>query len=282
MSKYFNFFPKTLYSLEDNTNDLVSVTNIISRFSFENSLKENTSAFYEYEIRDSDTPEIIARKYYDHVERHWIVLLFNDIIDPQFDWPLSDENFIKYVTKKYSKIVSVTINSGGTGYSNGYINVESSNGIGEGANIYYTVNSTGAINNVFIVSGGTNYMETPTLNVSGGSGANLTATVTNGLSWARNINNVESYYKIITTTSNYDGVEHVETLKITKEDYANTGTSSTNYTLQNGETVTRKITTKYETYFDYEQKLNEQKRKIRLLKPEFVPAVEKEFKRVIK
>jgi hypothetical protein len=37
-----------------------------------------------------------------------------------------------------------------------------------------------------------------------------------------------------------------------------------------------------QTYYDYEEELNESKRKINLLKSEFVPEVEKEFKRVVK
>lgn len=102
MAKYFNFFPKTFYSSNNSTSGLDTVTNIISRFSFESTLKENSSAFYKYSIQDSDTPEIIAYKYYGNSERHWIVLSFNNIVDPQYDWPLRYENFIKYVDTKYT------------------------------------------------------------------------------------------------------------------------------------------------------------------------------------
>jgi hypothetical protein len=104
MAKYFNYFSKTFYTSDDDSPGLDTVTNIISRFAFENSLKENSAAFYPYNIQDSDTPEIIARKYYDNVERHWIVLLFNDIIDPQFDWPLDQRTIIDFIdTKIYSQ-----------------------------------------------------------------------------------------------------------------------------------------------------------------------------------
>jgi hypothetical protein len=103
MANYFNNFPLTLYSLSANNNiNLDTVTNITARFAFEETLKENSSAFYPYEIKDTDTPEIIAAKYYNNPERHWIVLMFNDIIDPQYDWPLSYPNFIKYVGEKYA------------------------------------------------------------------------------------------------------------------------------------------------------------------------------------
>jgi hypothetical protein len=103
LASFFNFYPKTFYtSGANNVTSLDTVTNIIARFGFEAELKENSAAFYPYQIKDSDTPEIIASKYYGNPERHWMVLLFNDIIDPQYDWPLPYSNFIQYVSNKYT------------------------------------------------------------------------------------------------------------------------------------------------------------------------------------
>ena len=104
MAKFFNYFPKTFYTSNNNSTGIDTVTNIIARFGFEKKLKENSSAFYKYTIKDSDTPEIIAAKFYDNVERHWIVLLFNDIIDPQYDWPLQSDTLIDYINTKYSTV----------------------------------------------------------------------------------------------------------------------------------------------------------------------------------
>ena len=102
MPRFFNYFPKTLYTSNTRTAGVDTVTNIIARFGFESSLKNNSAAFYKYNVQESDTPEIIASKYYDNPERHWIVLLFNDIMDPQFDWPLQYQPFVDYVNTKYS------------------------------------------------------------------------------------------------------------------------------------------------------------------------------------
>lgn len=114
MANYFNYFPLTLYTSGDTNNSLDTVTNIIARFGFESSLKENSSAFYRYDIKDTDTPESIATKYYGDPEKHWIVLLFNDVIDPQYDWPLSYTNFTKYVNEKYAAngAANTTVQSG--------------------------------------------------------------------------------------------------------------------------------------------------------------------------
>ena len=114
MSKFFNYYPKTFYTSNNNSTGIDTVTNIIARFAFEKSLKENSSAFYKYTIKDSDTPEIIAHKFYDHSERHWIVLLFNDIIDPQYDWPLQSDTLIDYINTKLPKGIPL-LKAGGQG-----------------------------------------------------------------------------------------------------------------------------------------------------------------------
>ena len=100
MSKYFSYFPKTVYSL--NSSDVDAVTNIVSRFGFEQSFKNNSAVYYEYNVQDSDTPEIIANKFYGSSERHWAVLMINDIVDPQFDWPLDQRTIISFIDEKYS------------------------------------------------------------------------------------------------------------------------------------------------------------------------------------
>ena len=215
MARFFNYFPKTVYTANTSVGGLDTVTNIIARFGFEQRLKTNSAAFYKYSIQDSDTPEIIAHKYYENSERHWIVLMFNDIIDPQYDWPLKYENFINYVDKKYS--------------------------------------ANGAAN----------------------------TTVQTGLAWAMNINNVHSYYKIIKRTS-ADGTVIQEKLQVDANTYANVGATSSSITLQSGNIITQSVSKEKKTYYEYEQEENEAKREIVLLKPEFVPQIEKEFKKIIK
>lgn len=113
MAKYFNYFPKTFYSPTSENRNLDVVTNIISRFSFEREFKDNLAVYYEYDIQDSDTPEIIASKIYTSSERHWVVLLLNDIIDPQYDWPLDYRTLIQFIDNKYTS--SANTSAGETG-----------------------------------------------------------------------------------------------------------------------------------------------------------------------
>lgn len=215
MAKFFNYYPKTFYTSNNNTTGVDAVTNIIARFGFEQQLKQNSLAFYPYQIQDSDTPEIIADKYYDNSERHWIVLLFNDIIDPQFDWPLNQNAIIDYIDKKYT--------------------------------------ANGAAN----------------------------TTVQTGIAWALSENNVQAYFKVITTTGN-DGTISTEKIQVDANTYANISSTTTSYTTQANEIVTIAVTKETRSYYTYEIDENEKKREIKLLKSEFVPAVEKEFKRIIR
>ena len=213
MAKYFNYFPKTFYTSNNKATGIDTVTNLIARFGFEQKLKENSTVFYEYNIQDGDTPEIVADKYYGDVERHWIVLLFNDIIDPQFDWPLQYNTLIEYIDKKYT--------------ANGAANTPSQS----------------------------------------------------GLVWAQSVNNVKAYHKIVTRTSSTSSL--IEKIQVDANTYANVVESTTTYTLDDNSTVTETVTKEKQTYYTYEVEENEKKRTIKLLKNDFVAAVEKEFKEVV-
>jgi len=211
MAKYFNNFPKEYYTLEDKPNGLDIVTNIISRFSLEQSFKENTSIYEKYNVQDSDTPEIIAAKMYDSSERHWIVLAMNDIVDPQFDWPLDYRTLISFIDDKY----------------------------------------------------------TANANVSAGQ---------TGLVWAQQ--NTQSYYSIETRTTTKNGEYLEKKVQVDANTYANVSVSSSNVTLNDGNQITISTTKENKSYYDYELEENENKRQIKILKPEFAYALEQELKNV--
>ena len=65
-------------------------------------------SYYEYEIKESDTPEIIASKIYETPERHWLVLAMNNMIDPQFDWPMQYKTLINFIDTKYTANANTT------------------------------------------------------------------------------------------------------------------------------------------------------------------------------
>lgn len=84
------------------------VTDILSRVKMLSSIKNESLVYYLYDIQDGDTPEILASKYYDNPNRHWLILLANDIIDPIYDWPLSYSNFQNFIKEKYGSFENAT------------------------------------------------------------------------------------------------------------------------------------------------------------------------------
>ena len=105
MSNYFSYFPTTLHDLRK-TGQKTEVTNILRRFKVRSALKDRTDVFYEYSIQFGDRPDVIAEKFYGNPDYAWVVLHFNDIIDPQFGWPLFGVDFDNFVIGKYGSMAS--------------------------------------------------------------------------------------------------------------------------------------------------------------------------------
>lgn len=99
--KYFNTLPKILTS--NYNGGTVILTNLLARANIIPEALKSPLLYYTYDIQEGDTPEIVAHKYYDDMYRYWIVLFANQIIDPQWDWPLNGSNFNKYIEDKYTE-----------------------------------------------------------------------------------------------------------------------------------------------------------------------------------
>jgi len=107
MSKFFSYFPRVAYDIAGNRySNYQSVTNIFFRLRVIREVLNNISAYHYYQLHEDETPEILAEKYYGDPEAHWIILLANEIVDPQYDWYLSDREFRNYIVKKYGSIAT--------------------------------------------------------------------------------------------------------------------------------------------------------------------------------
>ena len=103
MPRYFNKFPKLLYTKDLNTS---LVTNLLLRVDTIKDKLDNMALFYTYDIQEGDTPELIASKYYNDAELHWVVLMFNNIYDPFYDWPMHYQQFQSYIIEKYGDVAT--------------------------------------------------------------------------------------------------------------------------------------------------------------------------------
>ena len=124
---YFKSFPYTFYSLDDASTVQV-VTNITNRVALSDEVKNNLGLYEEYDIKDGETPELVADKFYNNSELHWLVLHYNEIIDPRFDWPLDTNNLNRQVVAKYTDVNATHHFEDANGnYTNGNAYILSSN-----------------------------------------------------------------------------------------------------------------------------------------------------------
>ncbi len=103
---YFERFPLIPYDSVGN-GDFKYVTNLLKRIGVRAKVKTNISVFDTYDVKEGETPEMIADKLYDDPELHWVVLLMNDISDRYHQWPLNHNQFIAHINDKYSDIDAV-------------------------------------------------------------------------------------------------------------------------------------------------------------------------------
>ena len=102
--QYFSTLPK-IVSYDPSGNKIAAV-NLLVRSSVIPSLLDNPALYYEYDIQEGDTPEIIASKYYNDPYRYWMVLFANQLLDPQWDWPLTYSQFEAYLNDKYASVAA--------------------------------------------------------------------------------------------------------------------------------------------------------------------------------
>lgn len=104
---YFKYLPQVQYpdlTRTDGTGG-VSLTNLLTRSAFLKEIVENSSLYYEYQVKDGETAEIIADKLYNDPHRAWIVLLFNNLMNPYYDFPLVSEQLHDYIEAKYDQTI---------------------------------------------------------------------------------------------------------------------------------------------------------------------------------
>tara|TARA_E500000305_G_C3937908_1_gene196022 strand:- start:151 stop:747 length:597 start_codon:yes stop_codon:yes gene_type:complete len=103
MAHYFKPFPKIDYDLKKNGKSN-SLTNITLRFKVQEALLSQSVIYYDYQVQEEDRPDIVAELYYQDSTLDWLILIVNDIIDPQFEWPKEQYSLDKFIRQKYGSI----------------------------------------------------------------------------------------------------------------------------------------------------------------------------------
>jgi hypothetical protein len=95
---YFRNFPTLQYP---SAGQIEEIQDILLRVGFSDATKETASTFILYNIQEGMTPERVAQEVYGDQQYFWVVLLFNDLMDPQYRFPLRSRSLDDFISKKY-------------------------------------------------------------------------------------------------------------------------------------------------------------------------------------
>jgi hypothetical protein len=103
---YFEQFPVIFYDAVGNGDPKV-VTHLLKRVALHSKASETVALFDTYDVRNGETPEMIAHKYYDDAEYHWVILLVNNITDRYHQWPMNTRQFLAHLAERYDNVDAV-------------------------------------------------------------------------------------------------------------------------------------------------------------------------------
>jgi len=106
---YFNQVPNFNYISQFKNaqiGDYVEVKNFFKRVKLREDIFEDIVYFTKYKIMGDDRPDNVAHKFYDDSSLDWMVLLANNIINIQTEWPMQQTAWDSYLLDKYSNYPS--------------------------------------------------------------------------------------------------------------------------------------------------------------------------------
>ena len=102
--QYFSYLPNFDYISrlsESKISDYVQVKNLFKRTKIKETIFGDISNFTKYKIIGNERPDQVAFKIYGDQNLDWLVMLTNNILNYQNEWPMQQEAFYKYLIKKY-------------------------------------------------------------------------------------------------------------------------------------------------------------------------------------
>ena len=108
MASYFRQVPDFDYVNRDSDGksigDYQVVKNLFKRVKIRQDILENLAYFTQYRVSGDDRPDNVAFEIYGDESFDWLVLLSNNVMSIQTEWPLSQAAFNDFLIKKYGSI----------------------------------------------------------------------------------------------------------------------------------------------------------------------------------
>ena len=105
MSAYFRNVPNFEYvnrlPASHRSSEYIEVKNLFKRGKIRDDIFKDVTYFTKYSIQGDDRPDNVAFQVYQDSKLDWVVLLSNNIINIQDEWPLTQQSFENYLLNKY-------------------------------------------------------------------------------------------------------------------------------------------------------------------------------------
>ena len=100
---YFSQFPLNVYDAVGD-GDFKVVTDLLKRVALHTKAKSVSSLYDTYDVRNGETPEMLAHKFYGDAQYHWVILLVNNITDRYHQWPMNNRQFLAHLAERYDNV----------------------------------------------------------------------------------------------------------------------------------------------------------------------------------
>ena len=103
---YFSIVPNISYdekprSYPFSESDFVVAKNFFRRFKVNDEVFSQSVYFNQYTIRDGERPDTIAERLYGDPFLDWVILLTNNLVNAQYDWPRSNYEMYRIAESEY-------------------------------------------------------------------------------------------------------------------------------------------------------------------------------------
>ena len=102
---YFGYLPELQYNITGSKyGEKYTARDIFIRNLIKQNVVENAVEFEKHTIGDGERPDTTSYILYGSVKYDWILFLTNQMFNPYFDWPLSNQDFTKMIKGKYGSV----------------------------------------------------------------------------------------------------------------------------------------------------------------------------------
>ena len=103
---YFSLLPNIEYdekpiSYPFSESDFVTAKNFFRRYKLNDDVFSYAVFFKKYAIEDGERPDILAKRAYGDPFYDWVILLTNNMVNSQYDWPMSNHEVNKVLESEY-------------------------------------------------------------------------------------------------------------------------------------------------------------------------------------